>query len=51
MRKWIYFVPFLSAPGRSTLHYSQRATDLDRLKRNMDDGTIVFLTLLLTALT
>ena len=26
MRKWIYLVPFLSAPGRSTLHYYNSIT-------------------------
>ena len=31
--------------------FTQRATDFDRLKTNMNDGTIVFLTSLLIALT
>ena len=33
------------------IFFTQRTTDLYRLKRNMDDGTIVFLTSLLIALT
>ena len=33
------------------IFFTQRTTDLGRLKRNMDDGTIVFLTSLLTSLT
>ena len=33
------------------IFFTQKTTDLDRLKRNMDDGTIVFLKSLLTALT
>ena len=33
------------------IFFTQRTTDFDRLKRNMNDGTIVFLTSLLIALT
>ena len=33
------------------IFFTQRTTDFDRLKRNMSDGTIVFLTSLLIALT
>ena len=33
------------------IFFTQRATDLDRLRTTMDDGTIIFLTSLLIALT
>ena len=33
------------------IFFTQRMTDFDRLKRNMNDGTIVFLTSLLVTLT
>ena len=33
------------------IFFTQRTTDFDRLKRNMNDGTIVFLTSLVIALT
>ena len=34
-----------------SIFFTQRTTDLDRLKQNLDDGTIIFLTSLLIALT
>ena len=38
MRKWIYLVPFLSAPGRSTLHYYS----LNLTKRNSPQRTQIY---------
>ena len=34
-----------------TFFFTQRTTDFDKLKRNMNDGTIIFLTSLLSVLT
>ena len=38
MKKWIYLVSFLSAPGRSTLHYSHNKTWRTSKKRETDRG-------------
>ena len=51
MRTYLLFHWFKDESYYIYIFFTQRTTDFDRLKRNMNDGTIVFLTSLLIALT